>query len=581
MSQSLMKSIVDESKQNSSSSKLKDTYHRKVIEKLFTIVDKDRKTIPMVFNSAQEYYYNGWTNRDIILKARQLGFSSLILAIWLVECFTVPNTNAVVVSHETEATQRLFARVRSYIKRLNEAGYQLRTSYERKDYISFPETDSTFYIGTAGSKTFGRGDTINLFHASELAFWETPEQLMLGIMEAVTPNGRIVIESTANGLGNYFRRLWVRSENNSGSFKTHFFPWFMDPSYRRAVDDDFKLTSEEKEIKDKYHLDLEQLAWRRWKIADMARQPQLDAFHQEYPAEPEEAFIASGKTYFSVPALKFYKDIAKTPISGILTFKNDSDLRVGHPIFVPQEDGIVKIWKPPIPNRNYAVGCDVAEGDTKKKDGGDNSVAYALDRQTLEFVASVVCQIDPDIFAKESLKLAYYYNVAYLATEVNGPGVTVNKRFSEQQGSRANTAYDRVYPHLYFREIYDDILHKISLKPGWKTNLTSRHVLIEDFAAYVRELQVKVFDKEAIEELFTFVLREKKMEAEKGELDDRVFAMAIALQVHKLCPIIKFPSQPVMEPKSEMERRLLEFQKRIQSLKKKNIVEDRFLGSEF
>ena len=205
-----------------------------------------------------------------------------------------------------------------------------------------------------------------------------------------------------------------------------------------------------------------------------------------------------------------------------------------------------------------------------------------LDRTTLEFVACIVDKMDADLFAKEMLKLGYYYNQAYMATEINGHGEVVNRRFSEHQGGTVFNAYTKPYPRLYFREVFDDLKNKISFKAGWKTTKVSRPGLIDDFAEFTRDVKIKVYCEDLINEMYSFISKKGKMEAEEGALDDRIFGAAIALRVHQKCPMLKAPEQPLSEPKSEMERRLRDFQKKLadQSRMRRG-YEDPHLGTEF
>ncbi|MFH2028917.1 MAG: hypothetical protein ABIJ08_07280, partial [Nanoarchaeota archaeon] len=249
-------------------------------------------------------YDENRTNRDIILKARKEGFSSLILAEYLMDCLQTPNTASVVVSHEEKATQRLLARVRMYIERFydGENFVKIPLKYNSKSELYFPETNSTFYIGTAGGKSFGRADVINNLHISEIAFFEKPEEFITGIIPAVPDTGRIVVETTANGF-NYLKNYWERSRRGETSFKTHFFPWWMASEYTLKGSKIDTLTDEETSLIERFNLTEDQIRWRRWKIGEF---PSEQMFKQEYPADEFEAFITSGRPVFNSEILKLY-----------------------------------------------------------------------------------------------------------------------------------------------------------------------------------------------------------------------------------------------------------------------------------
>lgn len=261
-----------------------------------------------LLNKTQAKYEKERTNRDIILKARQKGFSSYILADYLVDCCRRP-TNAIVMSHEREATKRLFGKVRYYINNII-GGVRPDIQYESKTEISFPKTNSYFFIGTAGQKAVGRGDTVHRVHCSEIAFWFEPETIMAGIKEAVPMSGKLVLESTANGRGTWFYEEWQKAKEGSSIYKPHFYPWFIDNEYR-MTDEQIEilaiagktkdlilkeeLSEEEKDIIAKYNLTTEQIRWRRYKIWDLG-----EKFYQEYPENDIDCFLQSGRPVFTI-----------------------------------------------------------------------------------------------------------------------------------------------------------------------------------------------------------------------------------------------------------------------------------------
>ena len=181
------------------------------------------ESVPYVLNPPQKRILQELGNMDMILKARQEGISSLILAMFTVDFLTVENIRCVVISHEDKSTQRLFDRVRYFLESMKrnwpgELPYTLK--YNSKHELVNTQKNSYFYIGTAGAKAFGRGDTINNLHVSELALWPDQERTMIGLIQAVPKAGKIVIESTANGIGDYFYKLWIKSKEGDGNHDT-------------------------------------------------------------------------------------------------------------------------------------------------------------------------------------------------------------------------------------------------------------------------------------------------------------------------------------------------------------------------
>tara|TARA_R110002074_G_scaffold388384_1_gene570979 strand:+ start:1201 stop:3894 length:2694 start_codon:yes stop_codon:yes gene_type:complete len=139
-------------------------------------------------------------------------------------------------------------------------------------------------------------------HNSEVAFWPHAEEHAAGLMQAI-PKGddakgtEIFLESTANGIGNYFHEQWVQAEQGKSDFEAVFVPWYWDHGYR--LDRDITLDDDEAEHAKLYGLDLQQMAWRREKIAELG--PEL--FKQEYPVTPAEAFRAAADAAFITTTL--------------------------------------------------------------------------------------------------------------------------------------------------------------------------------------------------------------------------------------------------------------------------------------
>ena len=161
----------------------------------------------------------------------------------------------------------------------------------------FNKTESGYAVGTAGTKAVGRSQTIQLFHGSEVAFWPNAATHFAGVVQAVPdlPGTELILESTANGLGGEFHERWQRAEAGIGDYIAVFIPWFWQIEYRREVPTGFVLDEEETQYQEAHGLDLEQMAWRRNKIAEL-KDPLL--FKQEYPASAAEAFQTSGHDSF-------------------------------------------------------------------------------------------------------------------------------------------------------------------------------------------------------------------------------------------------------------------------------------------
>lgn len=274
--------------------KLKDP--KFFIERFFWVVDKDRKRVPFIFNPVQNKYYQERSQADLILKARKEGMTTLISAIWTHACLFTENARAVVISHEEDSTQRIFQKVRYFLDNMQSGNIKFKVDLEdnSKKQMSFPATGASFWIGTAGSTSFGRGDDITHLHCSEVPWWKNQE-ILTGVLEACVPSAYKVLESTANGVGEAFHRLWKQSKDpTSGSdWKRHFFPWFEDASYSAPLPAGVPIiwTPEELAMKAKYSLSDQQVYWYRKKRSNMVEK---ELILQEFPCLAGSTLVDSG-----------------------------------------------------------------------------------------------------------------------------------------------------------------------------------------------------------------------------------------------------------------------------------------------
>ncbi len=303
------------------------------IESSLFIVNKNSQKVPFIWRPCFKKWWDNHSNDDFILKARKMGFSAGISAIWLHACIFQQNTRAVMVSHEDKATQRLLERVRYYI---STSVIPIRTKKNSEHEISFPDTNSTFWIGTAGQRAFGRGDDITHLHLSEFAFY--PDfSIITGVKEAMRNNGIVVRETTANGAGTPAHKLWLASVRGDNNIRRHFMGWFEDSEYCSPDHTPFELSDDEKELKKVLNLSWGQLRWRREKIKDMD-DPLL--FPQEYPSSWEEAFLTSGQMIFRWPDVKRQE-------AGVSPLKWRGDIvNIGKDVIVePNPKGNFRVWR--------------------------------------------------------------------------------------------------------------------------------------------------------------------------------------------------------------------------------------------
>lgn len=268
---------------------IKGANYQRWIEDRLMIVNKELQEVPFKLNSVQsKYLLEDGTGRDLVLKARQQGFSSLILALFTADFLLKDNVRNVIVADISDNASDLLDRVKRYI-----SSYELITGntvplkYNSKYELYNTARNSRYTIGTADNSDFGRSKTITNLHLSEFAFYPNPEKLFAGAMQAVVPDGRIIVETTANGF-NGFKKFWDESVLGQTGFK----PLFYGAS--SFYSSDF-------------------LESRRGVLGYL--------FKQEYPDTPEEAFLTSGELFFNKEALSVYMFNVKEPISVSLIYE--------------------------------------------------------------------------------------------------------------------------------------------------------------------------------------------------------------------------------------------------------------------
>lgn len=265
---------------------------------------KDGSVEPLILNKSQLYFYERVKEqlkksgkvRLVVVKGRQQGLSTIIEALYFWQTIFRRGINTFILTHEAEATKNLFSMARRYYEHFP-LKQLLTTTEDSANSIIFDGIDSGYKVGTAGNKAVGRSQTIQLFHGSEAAFWPHAEEHAAGILQAIpnVANTYVIFESTANGIGNFFYDKYRDAIDDESDFELVFIPWYWQDEYRRPVSEDFRLHPEEVDIKNTYHLDNEQINWRRHKIKEL-HTTGIDGhlkFKQEYPFTVEEAFIAT------------------------------------------------------------------------------------------------------------------------------------------------------------------------------------------------------------------------------------------------------------------------------------------------
>jgi hypothetical protein len=457
-------------------------------ERLLHIRGKSGQLIPLRANRAQREFSQHCGQRNIVLKARQMGITTWIAARFFLATITRRGTLTVLVAHDQRSAEEIFRIVRRFWENLPE-GLRcgaLRTSHANVRQMVFPEMDSEYRVETAADPEAGRGLTIQNLHASEVARWPRDAAATLASLRAaVAPDGEIVLESTPNGSSGCYYREW-QSAGETGTAR-HFLPWWWTEEYRRQGGAATDLSPEEADLVAKHGLSPEQIAFRRELKANFR-----GLAKQEYAEDAESCFLASGECFFE-------KELIEGRLLELLHTGDDWDARPPPWIFLPPQAG-----------RHYIVGVDPAEGGSD----GDYAVAQVIDRATGMQCAELSGHFPPHEMARRVTALARKYEGALVAVERNGVGGTTLAYLKDSEH----------YENLFVREG----------KLGFPTNAQTRPALVDTLAACFAVQPSLVQSSRLLREMRSFVRQKTgRPAAGSGTHDDCVMAMALALKVRE------------------------------------------------
>jgi len=273
------------------------------------VKNKAGDIVPFVMNRAQLWIHERIEEqlrrtgkvRAIILKGRQQGASTYIGGRFYWKTSTEYGKNTFILTHEQAATDNLFDMTKRFH---THCSMRPHSAADNAKELWFDVLDSRYKVATAGAKATGRSATAQYFHGSEVGFWPNAKDHKAGIGQTVpaTAGTELILESTANGIGNSFHAMWTAAVRGESEYIAIFVPWFWDEGYRLAVGPEFVLEPDEHEYMQAHGCDVGQMAWRRNKIRGDF-EGDVSLFDQEYPATPEMAFMRGSDKALISPEL--------------------------------------------------------------------------------------------------------------------------------------------------------------------------------------------------------------------------------------------------------------------------------------
>lgn len=484
------------------------------IEIFSKIVNKCGELVPFRLNPQQKELLNNMDKYNVVLKSRQLGISSLSCVYSLYIALTKPNSTCLLLSYSLESATTIFEKLKQIYNELPKIIQVPLVANNRKE-LKFTN-GSRIICATCGNKDVARGSTLSFVHLSEIAFMkDTVSEQLLAIEQALTPNGKIILESTANGL-NYFSELYNKAERGDNMYKPFFFSW---------VEDKIMFKEEYKSFSERYielkgslpttdELDtverelliegatIEQLVWRRLKIANSSE----DSFNQEFPTTPTIAFITTGSNIFNC-------ELLHSRILGIGDVKPLSKPMNFPTSCVAWINRGLTLWGLPLEKKRYYIGVDTGEGLSQ-----DYSAIEVIDEDGMQVAEFKSNKIKPFQFAEIVNDISIYYNTAFLVIEKASAGHTVVDKLRNEYR----------YKNMYKYKEYDN-RGNAKKKVGFITTAKTKPLMINDFVELWETKQICINSKDLLNEMKLFTFKDGKMMGANKSHDDLVMAFAMSI----------------------------------------------------
>jgi len=483
----------------------------------------------------------------VILKGRQLGITTISLALDLYWHYVNAGLNGTLVTDTEENRDMFRGTLGSYMDGLPKE-FKIPILGHNRNSLALKNRSRIFYqvAGLRAKGSLGRGKGITFLHGTETSSWGDEEGLasLLASLAETNPKRLYIFESTARGF-NMFHDMYVTAKR-ARTQKAIFCGWWRNEFYSAAPDTDVykvywdgKLTPEEKEwtrdIKKLYNFEINsrQMAWWRWKMLEGIKDDSL--MYQEFPPTEDYAFVMTGTSFFSNSRCTDAMKIAKKIDCDHYRYAMGVNFQDTEVIKSTERLSTLKVWEEPIDTAYYVIGADPAYGSSDWADRFCIQVFRCYSdgmEQVAEFATS---ELNTYQFAWVISHLAGAYKNSTLNLEVNGPGQAVLneiKNLRRQAASMGNAmgkslmdVYGSMSNYIWRR---NDTMGGISNSLGWLTTAATK----ERMMSYTKDLferqMLDVYSVDTIEEMKTIIRDGASIEASGRNKDDRVMAMALA-----------------------------------------------------
>ena len=481
----------------------------------------------------------------VILKGRQLGITTVSLALDLYWQFTHPGWQGTLVSDTEENRDMFRSTLGMYIDGLPKE-YKIPLVAHNRNQMVLKNRSRIFYQIAGNKSRLGQGKAITYLHATETASWGNDEGLasLIASLAEKNPQRLYIFESTAQGF-NMFHDMY-KTAKRARTQRAIFCGWWRNEYYSVGPETkeykvywDGKLKPEEKEwvreIKKLYGVEVNsrQMAWWRWKMAEGIKDETL--MYQEFPPTEDYAFVMTGTSFFSNSRCTDAAKHAKTLEYECYRYAfgqlfQDTEC-------LPSSDRLatLRIWQQPVDTAYYVIGADPAYGSSDWADRFCIQVyrvyADGLD-QVAEFATS---ELNTYQFAWVIAHLAGAYKNSTLNLEVNGPGQAVinelrnlKRLATAMQGRMATDMMDVLGSMQNYIWRRNDTMGGLSNSIGFITTSSSKERMLSYMKDYFERGMMGIFSMDLLEEMKGIVRENGFIGAPGRGKDDRVIAAALA-----------------------------------------------------
>jgi hypothetical protein len=481
----------------------------------------------------------------VILKGRQLGITTISLALDLYWQFTHPGWQGTLVADTEENRDMFRSTLGMYIDGLPKE-YKIPLIAHNRNQMVLKNRSRIFYQIAGNKSRLGQGKAITYLHGTETASWGNEEGLasLIASLAEKNPERLYMFESTAQGF-NMFHDMY-KTAKTAKTQRAIFCGWWRNEYY--SVDPessiykvywDGKLTPEEKEwTKDikklyNYEINSRQMAWWRWKMLEGIKDE--DLMYQEFPPTEDYAFVMTGTSFFSHSRCTDAAKISKKTDFDCYRYVFGQNFQDTEVIKSTERLGTLKIWQEPIDSAYYVIGADPAYGSSDWKDRFCIQIfrvyANGLD-QVAEFATS---EMNTYQFAWVIAHLAGAYKNSTLNLEVNGPGQavinelrTLRRQASSIGGSTGRDLLDVLGSMTNYLWRRNDNLGGPGSSIGFLTTSSTKERMLAYMKDYFERTMMNVYSMDLLEEMKTIVRENGFIGAPGRAKDDRVIAAALA-----------------------------------------------------